>query len=175
MKVFSNYILLFVGVVFTLLSSCNKEEQSCQDGVYSPEHETQTDCGGVCPPCDTGEDPLPQEFLFANVQGEGISFSNRDLTKAGDWVLNFQNDTISVTMNFGDGDSLGARPMEITNSGAVYNGVVHSTLAEGNVLFTEIDHTENRLSGFFECKFVSDQNALDTLTVKNGDFQNIPW
>lgn len=174
MKVFSHYIVLVAGVVFMLLS-CNKEEQSCQDGVYSPEHETQTDCGGVCPPCDTGEDPVPQEFLYAKIEGVGNSFSNRNLTRSGDWVLNFQNDTISVTMNFGDGDSLGARSMKINNSGAIYNGEVHSTLAEGTVLFTEIDHTEDRLSGFFECKFVSDQNALDTLTVKNGDFQNIPW
>lgn len=166
---------MFSSILFFVFNSCKKEEQSCQDGVFTPGSEIQTDCGGVCPPCETGGVSTPQEFLFAVVEGEGISFTNRDLTKAGDWVLNFQNDTISVTMNFGDGDSLGARPMEITNSSALYNGVPHSLLANGTVLFTEVDNSENRLSGFFQCKFVSDQNSLDTLTVLNGDFENISW
>lgn len=173
MKLFRYYIILVTG--FLSLVACKKEEQSCQDGIFTEGSEEQTDCGGVCPPCDDGEDPAPQEFLFANVQGADLSFSNRDLTRATDWVLNFQNDTISVTMNFGDGDSLGTRSMKAVNSGAVYNGVTHSALAEGNVLFTDIDHSENRLSGFFECKFVSNQNSLDTLYIKNGDFQKIPW
>lgn len=173
MKLFPNYIILVIGFLF--LVACEKEEQSCQDGVFTEGSEEQTDCGGVCPPCDNGEDPAPQEFLFANVQGSGLSFSNRDLTKVSDWVLNFQNDTISVTMNFGAGDSVGTRSMKTLNSEAVYNGVSHSALAEGNVLFTDIDHIENRLSGFFECKFVSNQNSQDTLVIKNGDFQNIPW
>lgn len=162
-------------ILTLMITSCNKNEQSCQDGEFTPSSEEQTDCGGVCPPCDTGEDPLVQEFLFAKIGGSGVSFSNRDLIKNPDWIMNFQNDSVNVTMNFGDGDSLGARPMEILNSGATYQGVPHSTFVEGTVLFTEIDHNENRLSGFFECKFVSDQNALDTLKVINGDFQNIPW
>lgn len=164
---------MFILILLTM--SCKKDEQSCQDGVFTPGSEIQTDCGGVCPPCDDEEEPPIQEFLFANIQGTGISFSNRDLSKISDWIMNFQNDSVSVTMNFGDGDSLGARPMELVNSGASFKGVPHSTLAEGMVLFTDIDNANNRLSGFFECKFVSDQNVLDTLFVTNGDFQNISW
>jgi hypothetical protein len=143
--------------------------------VFTPGSEVQTDCGGLCPPCDDGGEPVVIESFFAKVQGTGVSFSNRDLIKNPDWIMNFQNDSVLVTINFGSGDSLGARPIEVQNSAANFQGVSHSTLAEGNVLFTEIDNTENRLSGFFECKFVSDQNVLDTLYITNGDFQNIPW
>ncbi len=158
-----------------MLMSCKKDEQSCQDGEFSPGSEEQTDCGGVCPPCQDENDDQPIEVMLANVQGEALSFSNRELVKLPDWVLNFQNDSINVSVNFGDGDSLGARPIEVTNSSATFRGVPHSVLVEGTVLFSEINNTEQRLSGFFECKFLSDQNSLDTLIIKNGGFENIPW
>ncbi len=167
--------IIFVLMLTLLFLSCNKEEQSCHDGVFTPGSEEQTDCGGLCPPCDDGEEPVIEESVFAKVQGAGISFSNRDLIKNPDWIMSFQNDSVSVIINFGAGDSLGARPLKVQNSSANFQGVSHSTLAEGNVLFTEINNVDNRLSGFFECKFVSDQNVLDTLFVTNGDFQNISW
>lgn len=174
MKLFPQNISLAL-IITLLFISCKKEEQSCQDGIYTPGSEEQTDCGGVCPPCEDGSSTTIQEFLSANVEGEDIIFSDRSLTRSTDWLLNFQNDSLSVSLNFGSGDSLGARPIEPVNSGAIYNGVTHSTLAAGTVLFSAIDHTEDRLSGYFECKFVSNENSMDTLIIKSGDFENIPW
>jgi hypothetical protein len=174
MKLF-RYNISLVLVIMLLLVSCKKEEQSCQDGIYTAGSEEETDCGGVCPPCEDGNSPAIQEFLSANVEGEDIIFSDRSLTHSTDWVLNFQNDSLSVSLNFGSGDSLGARPIDPVNSGSVYQSTVHSNLTEGTVLFSAIDQTENRLSGYFECKFVSNENSMDTLIIKGGDFENIPW
>src|SRR5690554_6631568 len=89
-----------------LLFSCDKEEQSCSDGVFTPDKEEETDCGGVCPPCNF-QPTIVDTYLSATVNGQLMSFSNYSLTKTPEWILTFQNDSLYFNVNFGDGDSLG--------------------------------------------------------------------
>jgi hypothetical protein len=157
-----------------LLFSC-KEEQSCSDGVFSPDDEHELDCGGVCPPCPS-ENPNPYSpILLCKVNDSAAIFNDYSLNKNPEWILNFSNDSLIVSLNFGDGDSLGARSINPVNSGGSIGAQGYSTLINGTVLFSEINHTDNRLSGFFEAKFLSDSDPNDTLILKNGDFEDILW
>jgi hypothetical protein len=159
-----------------LFVSCGKEEQSCQDGVFTPGDEIQTDCGGVCPPCnDSNNANDALEVVVATIDGVPMSFSNYTLTKNPDWILNMRNDSIDVYLNFGDGDSLGVRNLKDTLSSATMNSIGHNSIVDATVLFSQIDNAENRLSGFVECKFVSNASVNDTLRLINGTFENIPW
>mgnify|MGYP001024872570 CR=1 FL=1 len=171
-------LLYFYPLFFLILIlvSCGKEEQSCQDGVFAPGDEEQTDCGGVCPPCDVADNSNDElEVVVATINGIPMSFSNYALTKNPDWILNMRNDSIDVYLNFGDGDSLGVRDLKDTLSSATLNSVGHNSITDATVLLSEIDYTENRLSGFVECKFVSNVSTNDTLRLINGTFENIPW
>lgn len=169
-----NRIILGI-LTITMLNSCKEDEQSCSDGVYSPEEEEQLDCGGVCPPC-SWNDPNPYSpILLCKVNDSVAIFHNYSLGKNPDWILSFSNDSLSVSLNFGAGDSLGARDINPANSGANINFQGYSTLINGTVLFSEINHTDNRLSGFFEAKFLSNSDPNDTLILKNGDFEDILW
>ena len=173
MKQLNKFILglLLISLVF----ACKEEEQSCSDGVFSPEEEHELDCGGVCPPCSS-EDPNPYSpLLLCKVNDSSALFSNYSLNKNPEWVLNFSNDSLAVSLNFGDGDSLGARSINPINSGASINSQAYSTLISGMVLFSEINNTDNRLSGFFEAKFLSNTDPDDTLILTNGDFEDILW
>lgn len=163
-------LLIFIGV-----SSCKDEEQSCSDGVFSPDKEEEVDCGGVCPPCPSDDGDAFTSILLTNVNDTSIIFYDYSLTKNPDWILSFSNDSIMTSLNFGDGDSLGARSINPMNSVANYNSSVYSTLISGTVIFSEINHSDKRLSGFFEAKFLSDSNSNDTLIIKNGDFEDILW
>lgn len=164
-------ILLAVAL---LSFSCKKEEQSCSDGIFTPEKETKVDCGGVCPPCDFVP-TIIDTYLTTQVNGKPVSFSNYSLSKTPDWILSFYNDSLSVKINFGSGDSLGGRPMLSTYSLGELSNVNYSTLSSGFVVFAEIDHTENLLSGFFTAKFISDVNVFDTLAITSGEFAKINW
>lgn len=162
-------------LIISLLFSCKEDEQSCSDGVFSPEEEHELDCGGVCPPCPS-DDPDPYSpILLCKVNDSSVIFHDYTLSKNPEWILNFSNDSIVASLNFGAGDSLGARNINPINSGASINFQGYSTLVEGIVLFSEINHTDNRLSGFFEAKFLSDTDPNDTLILKNGDFEDIEW
>lgn len=166
-------ITLFL--TLALLSfSCDKDEQSCSDGVFSPGKETKVDCGGVCPPCDFTPS-IVDTYLTTQVNGNPVSFSSYSLTKNPDWILNFNNDSLSVNINFGSGDSLGGRPMTSTYSVAELSNVNYSTLNSGFVILAEIDHTEKLLSGYFTAKFISDVNVFDTLVITTGEFAKINW
>lgn len=168
---------LVIAIVFSLvLLSCKKEEQSCSDGVFNSAKEEQTDCGGVCPPCNSSSSSHESDpYLFAEINSESVSFADFSLTKTSDWILKFQNDSITVFLNLGDGDSLGNRSIKIPNSKATYKNVDYSSLTGGKVLFSEIDHSENLLSGYFEAEFVSDIMSTDTLKITGGQFGNIGW
>lgn len=164
-------ILLALGM---LTFSCNKDKQSCSDGIFTPEKEQKVDCGGVCPPCDFTP-TIVDTYLSAQINGEAISFSNYSLSKTPDWILSFDNDSLSVKVNFGSGDSLGGRPITSTYSLGELNSVNYTTFHNGTVVFAEIDHVENLLSGFFTAKFISDANVFDTLVIKSGQFAKINW
>ncbi len=161
-------------VVSFLLLSCKKDEQSCQDGVFTPEKEEQMDCGGVCPPCNPHSDDIVS-YLSADVNSKSITFGNYHINKTTDWILQFQNDSIVVFLNFGDGDSLGSRPIQVPNSKAIFKNFNYSTLTEGIVLFSEVNHSNNRLSGYFEAQFVSDIVSTDTLKLSGGQFEKVGW
>lgn len=164
-------ILLLVSL---LLFSCKKEKQSCSDGIFDPEKEEKTDCGGVCPPCDF-QPTIIDTYLSTKINNVPTTFSDFSLAKTPDWILSFENDTINVKVNFGQGDSLGGRPMEVINSTAIFNSNNYSTLGKGISVFAEVNHTENYLSGFFEAKFVLDNDVNDTLKITNGEFEKIYW
>src|SRR5690554_4765093 len=106
-----NYRLTLILLCVLFLFSCKKDEQSCSDGIFDPDKEEKTDCGGVCPPCDF-EPTVIDSFLRADINGRAISFSNYNLTKNPDWILHFQNDSLDIKVNFGSDDSLGGRPIE---------------------------------------------------------------
>ncbi len=161
-----------------LCFSCNKEEDvdTCQDGILSPGEEG-VDCGGPCPPCP---EPTPMPFAFANINGEGAQFGNYTLEKIDDWIINFQNDTINITLNLGNGDSLGLRPLKVQFSQGEFYSTTYDVLSDGRSLFTNIDHDKKELSFFLEADLTIDPdsplfNPLDTLKVRSGDFENIPW
>ena len=169
-----NRIILGI-LTIAMLNSCKDDEQSCSDGVFSPDEEHELDCGGVCPPCSSTNPSPYSPILLCKANDSAAIFQSYSLTKSPDWILNFSNDTLSVSLNFGDGDSLGARGINPVNSGASINAQGYSTLVNGIVLFSEINHTDNRLSGFFEAKFLSNSDPNDTLILKNGDFEDILW
>ena len=166
---------LVIAIVFSLLLlSCKKEEQSCHDGIFTPDKEEQTDCGGVCPPC--GPVSVPDDpYLDADINSKSVSFSDFTLSKSPYWKLNFKNDSIDIQLNLGNVDTLGNRPIKAPYSKAIYKGVNYSSLAKGNVLFSEVNQTKNFLSGYFEAQFVSDILSSDTLKITGGQFERVGW
>jgi hypothetical protein len=162
-------------LIIPLLFSCKEEEQSCSDGVFTPDKEHELDCGGVCPPCPSTNPNPYSPILLCKINDSATIFQDYSLNKTPEWILNFSNDSIVASLNFGAGDSLGARSITVTNSGATLNFDAYSTLVSGTVLFSEINHTDNRLSGFFEAKFLSNTDPNDTLILTNGDFEDIAW
>src|SRR5690554_7652362 len=87
------------------------------------------DCGGVCPPCNF-EPTVVNSFLSTKVNGEPVSFATFTLVKSPDWILSFENDSINIQVNLGQGDSLGGRPMNVLYSSATYNTENHSRSEE---------------------------------------------
>jgi hypothetical protein len=165
--------MTFLALTF-LIFSCNKEEQSCSDGVFSPDEEQNLDCGGVCPPCDF-QPTVVDTYLSAKINGQLTSFSDFSLTKNPDWILSFQNDSLSFNVNFGTGDSLGGRPITPTFSNGTINNVNYPDFQNGTVVLSEIDNTQNYLSGFFTVKFNRNGSAIDTLVVSDAQFSKINW
>src|SRR5690554_1747065 len=106
-------------LLLCLFFSCKKEEQSCTDGIFTPEKEVKIDCGGVCPPCDF-KPTVIESYLSTKINGKSVSFGEFTLKKTPEWILSFTNDSIAVQVNFGDGDSLGGRPIQTIDSKATY-------------------------------------------------------
>jgi len=168
----TNLTILFAFTM--LLFSCREEEQSCSDGIFTPEKETEVDCGGVCPPCNYVPTSV-DTYISAQINGELIGFSNFSLSKTPVWILSFENDTISVKVNFGSGDEVGGRPILNTNSLGKLNNVNYSTLIDGFVAIDEVDNVENQLTGIFTAKFISDVDVFDTLVITSTEFSKINW
>ncbi len=174
-KSFFKFIQLICLLVF--LYACDKEEviDTCQDGIFTPGEEG-VDCGGPCPPCEEEISSL----AFATINGFETRFDDYSIEKFDDWVIRIFNDTIDITLNLGNGDSLGLRPMKPLFSKAQLFNKNFSQLAQGRTVFMEIDHDEQRLSFYCDAKFTLDPsgpnfNPLDTLFITQGDFANIPW
>ena len=60
--------LSIILAVALLTFSCKKDEQSCSDGIFTPEKEEKTDCGGVCPPCDF-KPTVIDSYLTTSING----------------------------------------------------------------------------------------------------------
>ena len=160
--------------LFLMSFSCDKEEQSCTDGIFTPEAEETTDCGGACPPCNFVPTSV-DTYLSAKINGELMSFSNFSLYKTPDWILSFQNDSLSISVNFGAGDSLGGRPITPNFSSGIINGVNYPDVMSGTVVIAELDNTEKYLSGFFTVRFNKNGSSIDTLVVSDAEFSKINW
>lgn len=163
-------------VMVLVLFACKKEEEgSCFDGQLSS-GEIIVDCGGVCPPCNT--DDGITEFFLVTINGVPMQFSQRTLTSTPSWIMNFTNDTLNVSLNFGNGIEPGSYPIEQLYSEALMNGNAYDYLHSGLVVLAEIDTINRILSGFYEANLVgyfSDSLLVDTLKITNGDFENIPY
>ncbi|PKR80791.1 hypothetical protein CW751_08465 [Brumimicrobium salinarum] len=159
---------------FVLLFACQKNEQSCADGILDPEKEEKIDCGGVCPPCNFTPTEV-SSFLTMKINGVKTTFDNNTLLKSPEFILSFNNDTIDVKLNFGSGDSLGARAVNVVYSEAIFNQEAYPILNDGIVVFSEVNTTQNELSGFFKARFTTGNTLDDTLRITEGEFQNIKW
>jgi hypothetical protein len=165
----------FVVILFFLVACKKEEEGTCFDGELST-GEVSIDCGGVCPPCNNDNSPV--EIFLVTINGSPMQFSQRNLIDSPNWIMNFSNDTLDVTLNFGNGTEPGAYQIEQLNSEATMNGKFYDFLHSGLVVLSNIDTVNNRLSGFFEAKLVgyfSDSLLVDTLKITNGDFESIPY
>lgn len=166
---------LFGFLFLFLVGSCKKEEEkgSCFDGVLSP-GELGIDCGGVCPPCQSGN--TLQEILLVQLNGKPMQFLNKTLEYEGGWILNFWNDTVNIRLNFGEISEVGIQPIIQPYSSVLSNSQLFEDLYDGFVLVADIHQADNRLTGFFEAKLVGyflDSMIVDTFYIKNGDFENI--
>ncbi|HLW39604.1 MAG TPA: hypothetical protein VKX31_04370 [Brumimicrobium sp.] len=132
-----------------------------------------TDCGGVCPPCSTDPNPV-FSFLTVSVNGKSVYFGDYTLEKSSVWTLQFKNDSIDVKLNLGGGDSLGERPIESVGSSGEYRQLNYPVLYSGRSVFSEVNQEDNRLSAYFQAKFIA-VNGIDTLFLSDGEFQNISW
>ncbi|MDG0973178.1 MAG: hypothetical protein P8O07_03385 [Crocinitomicaceae bacterium] len=162
-------------LIFALLSCAKEEEGTCFDSVLSS-GEVNVDCGGVCPPCTSGNGV--SEFFLATINGVSMQFSQRTLVDAPSWILNFSNDTLAISLNLGNGTAPGAYAIEAAFTEATMNGKAYDYVHEGLVVLADIDTANRRLSGFFEAKLVgyfSDSLLVDTLRITNGDFESIPY
>lgn len=157
--------------IFTFFIACKKEDEkdTCTDGFLTP-GETQIDCGGPCKPCDE-QIYSSSRAVFKNTF---ITFPNYAIDNVGDFVFSTSNDSLSLQLNFGDGDTLGGRP--ITSgfySKASLNGVSYPTLTEGTVVITAINFQDSLMSGYYQAKLF--RAIFDTLIFTGGEFSNIPF
>ncbi len=162
--------LIFV-FLFSLVIGCKKEDKvdTCTDGFLTP-GETQIDCGGPCQPC--------QEQFFSSsravFENEFITFPNFSIDAIGNYVFSTSNDSLSLQLNFGNGDTLGGRPITPgTYSNASLNGVSYPTLTEGTVVITELNLEDSLMSGYYQAKLF--RAVFDTLIFTGGEFSNIPF
>lgn len=161
-------------MVSLLCFSCKKNEHSCSNGIFEPEYEEKTDCGGVCPPCDFTP-TIIDTFLYAKINKTPISFTHFSLSKTQDWILTFGNDSINIQLNLGDNVNLGANSIKSLHSKATFKVNPYTHLNSGIAVLSEINQTEKILSGFFEAKFVSDDFELDTLYITDGEMGKVKW
>lgn len=175
-KLSTFFVFLFSFLLFTACSKDEEEIDTCNDGFLSPGEEG-IDCGGPCPPCEES-DPVP--MAYAEVNGQEIYFSNYFLERLDNWMLTFQNDSLVFRLNLGDEDTLGLRPIKEEGSFGETELNKYEVLAEGDVLFANINHDTKTISLFFNAKFTIDEespnySSLDTLFVREANFKYIQW
>lgn len=163
------------GIVITagvLTAGCNKEEEPtinpCLNGQLDP-GETAIDCGGTCGACPE------TEFPYAGFTADGATFtaSTKQLTYNNGWILSVTADSISLQLDLGNNGSVGTYTMPAAGSTAQVDGVNYPTLASGTYSISAHNLSTEKLSGFFQGKFV--RVPGDTLYITNGFFEFLPY
>jgi hypothetical protein len=164
-------LIVIIGLLLTV--ACNKEEEPvinpCMNGQLDP-GETSIDCGGTCGPCPDPEYPSAG-FSF---NGISTSASTKQLTYTNDWKLYVANDSVSVQVNLGNEGVIGTdTTMSASGCYAYLNGVSYPTLVSGIYSITSHNVSTQKLSGFFQAKFV--RVPGDTLFITDGYFNYLPY
>lgn len=144
--------------------------------VFACSKEDPVDC---CPTFDHPDDS-GEPFATIDVNGIPTRFSDVTLEKNVDWILLIKNDTVMVRLNLGESDSVGFREIKPALSEAQLNNVPYGSLADGRLIISDIDNDKKQMTFFFEADFGMSESAewynpLDSLFLRNGDFENIPW
>ncbi|ASS49158.1 MAG: hypothetical protein A3D31_04480 [Candidatus Fluviicola riflensis] len=165
----------FAAIVITgllLTVACNKEEDPvinpCMNGQLDP-GETAIDCGGTCGDCPDAEFP----YAGFSYNGMATTASTKQLTYNNGWNLAISGDTVSMQLNLGNDGSVGTYTMSASGSFASYNGLNYPTLVDGVYSISGHNPATQKLSGFFQGKFV--RVAGDTLYITNGFFEYLPY
>lgn len=161
--------IVITGMLLT--AACKKKDPEidpCLNGQLDA-GETAVDCGGSCAPCPQTD--YPHAGFTAN--GTARSASIHDLTYNNGWQLHAGTDSISLILNLGNDGTVGTYQMSPSGSSAVYNGTAYPTLATGIYSISEHNQTDEKLSGYFQGKFV--RVPGDTLYITNGYFEYLPY
>jgi hypothetical protein len=162
--------IVITSLVLTV--ACKKDEDPvinpCLNGQLDP-GETAIDCGGTCGACPETE--VPSAGFVAN--GAAVTASIKQLTYNNGWTLNLTTDSLTLQLNLGNNGAVGTYTMSPGGSTSSLDGVNYPTLASGVYSISAHNMTTEKLSGFFQGKFV--RIPGDTLYITNGYFQHLPY
>lgn len=162
--------IVITGLVLT--ASCKKDEEPSIDPCLNGQldaGETAIDCGGSCGPCPSTEYP----YAGFTVNGTALIASSKQLTYNNGWTLNLTADSVTLQLNIGNDGSVGTYTMSPSGSMASLDGVNYNTLASGIYSISAHNPATEKLSGFFQGKFV--RVPGDTLYITNGFFEYLPY
>lgn len=155
-----------------VVAACKKDEDPtinpCMNGQLDP-GETAIDCGGNCGDCPDTEFP----YAGFSVNGHAVTASTRQLTYNNGWSLYLASDSVAVQLNLGNDGSVGTYTMNPTGCSASLDGIAYPTLHSGVYSISGHNLATQKLSGFFQGKFV--RAANDTLYITNGFFEYLPY
>jgi hypothetical protein len=161
--------IIITAIVLT--AACKEDEikiNPCLNGQIDA-GETAIDCGGTCGDCPQTE--IPTAGFQAN--GDQITIGTKQLTYNNGWTLSLVTDTITLQLNLGSNPAVGMYPMPAGGSIANVDGVNYPTLASGSYSITSHNTTTEKMSGFFQGKFV--RVPGDTLYITNGYFNHLAY
>jgi hypothetical protein len=107
------------------------------------------------------------------VNGTAIIASSKQLTYTNGWILNLTTDSVTLQLNLGNNGSVGTYTMNPSGSASSLDGVNYNTLASGIYSISANNTATEKLSGFFQGKFV--RVPGDTLYITNGFFEYLPY
>jgi len=162
--------IIITGIVLTAACSKkdDKEINTCLNGQHDP-GETAVDCGGTCGACPQTEVPT----AGFQINGDPVSAVTKTLTYTNGWSLYLATDTITLQLNLGNTAAVGTYPMPASGSFASMDGVNYPTLASGIYSISSLNTTDEKMSGFFQGKFV--RVPGDTLYITNGYFNHLAY
>lgn len=163
-------VAVFTGLL--VITACNKEEEPtinpCMNGQLDA-GETAIDCGGNCGPCPETEYP----YAGFTINGHAVTASTKQLSYNNGWSLYLATDSVTLQLNLGNDGSVGTYTMNSSGSTGSLDGVTYPTLHSGVYSISGHNLATEKLSGFFQGKFV--RAANDTLFITNGFFEFLPY